>query len=70
MSRIDEPSGGGTAAPLRESAAQVGEDLRNLGSQARDAATQTYEQLRQQAGDYYEGCERTTDALSSGIFSG
>jgi ElaB/YqjD/DUF883 family membrane-anchored ribosome-binding protein len=44
-------SGGGQ---LKDSAQQVGQDLRNLGSQARDAATQTYDQLRQQAGDYYE----------------
>ena len=53
---------GSTKGQLKESASQVGEDLRNLGSQARDAATQTYEQLRQQAGDYYEqGRARATE---------
>jgi ElaB/YqjD/DUF883 family membrane-anchored ribosome-binding protein len=46
--------GEGGEASLRESAAQVGENIRNLGSQVRDQATQQYDQLREQAGDYYE----------------
>ena len=62
MSRMEDTSGGATGSgagaggggQLKDSAQQVGQDLRNLGSQAREAATQTYDQLRQQAGDYYE----------------
>ena len=59
MSRTNDPSGqqgnaGGTAGSLRETASEVGENLRNLGSQVRDQATQQYENMRQQANDYYE----------------
>ena len=61
MSRMNDPmekqgeqgAQGGTA-DLRQSAAQVGQNLRDLGGQVRDTASQQYDQLRQQAGDYYE----------------
>ena len=61
MSRINDPAkgqGGGEQAggtgDLRQTAAQVGENLRDMGSQVRDTATQQYEQLRDQASDYYQ----------------
>ena len=47
-------AGAGEQGGLKESAAQVGENIRNLGSQVRDQATQQYDQLRNQAGEYYE----------------
>ena len=56
MSRMDdsgtqEQQGGGQ---MRETAQHVQENLRNLGSQVRDAATEKYSQLRDQASEYYE----------------
>ena len=57
MSRMNDPADQGIqgqAGNLRETASQVGENLRELGGQVRETATQQYEQLRQQAGDYYE----------------
>ena len=54
--------GQGGQGNLKESAAQVGENLRNLGSQVRDQATQQYDQLRNQATEYYEqGRQRAMD---------
>jgi ElaB/YqjD/DUF883 family membrane-anchored ribosome-binding protein len=68
MSRINEGQGGGQGGnvggtgDLRETAAQVGENLREMGSQVRDTATQQYEQLRDQAADYYQqGRERAME---------
>lgn len=46
--------GQGGQQGISQSAAQVGENLRNLGSQVRDQATQQYDQLRSQATDYYD----------------
>src|SRR5690606_31745161 len=58
MSRIDQPGEGSQKSSgteqVRESAAEVKENLRDLGSQARAAAQEQYDQLRQQANDYYE----------------
>jgi ElaB/YqjD/DUF883 family membrane-anchored ribosome-binding protein len=61
MSRINDPAkdqgaGGGQSGTgdLRQAAAQVGENLRDIGGQVRDSATQQYEQLRDQASDYYQ----------------
>jgi ElaB/YqjD/DUF883 family membrane-anchored ribosome-binding protein len=39
---------------VRQAAAQVGQNLRELGGQVREQASQQYDQLRQQASDYYE----------------
>jgi ElaB/YqjD/DUF883 family membrane-anchored ribosome-binding protein len=44
----------GAAGNLKESAAKVRENIRNIGSQVRDQATQQYDQRREQAGEYYE----------------
>jgi ElaB/YqjD/DUF883 family membrane-anchored ribosome-binding protein len=55
MSRINEPGQGGSASGnLSDTAAQVGQNIRDLGQQARDVATEQYEQYRQQAQEYYE----------------
>ncbi len=54
--------GGAGGANLTEAATQVGQNLRDLGGQARTVATQQYEQLRQQATDYYQqGRDRATE---------
>ena len=63
MSRMNDPmeqSGQGSTGTeggqtdVRQAAAQVGQNLRDLGGQVRDQASQQYDQLRQQASDYYE----------------
>ena len=51
---MQEQGGAGGAASLKETASEVGQNLRNLGSQVRDQATQQYDQMRQQANEYYE----------------
>jgi ElaB/YqjD/DUF883 family membrane-anchored ribosome-binding protein len=68
MSRIEGQGQGGTGSSgdLKETAAQVGENLRNLGGQVREQATQQYEQLRDQASDYYEqGRQRAMEVEQS-----
>jgi ElaB/YqjD/DUF883 family membrane-anchored ribosome-binding protein len=42
------------ASQVRETAQQVQQNLRDLGGQVRDAASQQYGRLREQASDYYE----------------
>jgi ElaB/YqjD/DUF883 family membrane-anchored ribosome-binding protein len=57
MPPTNEPSGTGTASAtdqLKDSAQQVTQNLRNIGSQARDAANEKYSDLKQQANDYYD----------------
>ena len=49
-----EQGQGGQQAGLGQAAGQVGENLRNLGTQVRDQATQQYDQLRSQATEYYD----------------
>lgn len=65
MSRTDNPSNsgqGGGQGGLGEQAAQVGQQLRDMSSQVRDAATEKYSQLRDQATEYYEeGRQRATE---------
>jgi ElaB/YqjD/DUF883 family membrane-anchored ribosome-binding protein len=51
---------------LKEAAQQVKQNIRDLGSQAREAATQQYDQLRDQATEYYEqGRERAREIEQS-----
>ncbi len=56
MSRI--PTGSEASTPgvdqVKDKAAEVGQNIRDLGSTARDAATAEYNNLRNQAGEYYE----------------
>jgi ElaB/YqjD/DUF883 family membrane-anchored ribosome-binding protein len=56
MSRMNDPmqSGERSADQLRDTAANVTQGIRDLGSQARDAATEKYDELRQQATEYYD----------------
>ena len=59
MSRMENQMSGssgseGAQSSLRDSAAQVGENIRNIGGQVRDQATEQYNQLRDQASEYYE----------------
>ena len=68
MPRINEPTGSkaGDAGKLRDTAQQVGENLRELGGQVRDTASQQYEHLRDQASDYYQqGRQRATEIEES-----
>ena len=57
MSRMSDSSGAtGSSATdqLKDSAQNVTENIRSIGSQARDAANEKIGELRQQANDYYE----------------
>lgn len=65
MSRMNESMGqsqsggstgstGSTTEQLKDKASEVGQNLREMGGQARDAAREQYENLRDQASEYYE----------------
>jgi ElaB/YqjD/DUF883 family membrane-anchored ribosome-binding protein len=57
----------GTQGDLRQSAAQVGQNLRDFGSQVRDQASEKYDQLRDQAGDYYEQGRQRAMEMEQGL---
>ena len=70
MSRMGDTSNTGTGGgagegqqgSIGEAAAQVGQNLRDMGTQARDMASERYNQLRDQAQNYYEqGRQRATE---------
>ena len=65
MSRIsDSGEAAATSATdqLKDSAQQVTQNLRSIGSQARDAANEKFNDLKQQANDYYDqGRERAQE---------
>ncbi len=64
MSRSNETKKGVDSATgdVRAAAREVGENLRDLGSQVRDTATEQYGQLKDQASEYYEkGRQRALD---------
>ena len=74
MSRMGDANAGnegnqggqGGGANLGEAATQVGQNLRDLGGQVRDVATERYEQLRSQATEYYDqGRERAREGEES-----
>ena len=60
MSRTEASAGmgseqqSGQQGDLRETAAQVGQNIRDIGSQVRDQATEKYGEFRDQASEYYE----------------
>jgi ElaB/YqjD/DUF883 family membrane-anchored ribosome-binding protein len=57
MSRMSDASETGSASAsdqLKDSAQQVTQNLRSIGSQARDAANEKFNDLKQQANDYYD----------------
>ena len=60
MAKANESTKG--AADVGAAARQVGENLRDLGGQVRETATQQYDHLKEQAADYYaEGRERALE---------
>ena len=61
MSRMNEPNAPHSKA-MRESAEQVQQGLRDMGSHAREAAAEQYKNIRDQARDMYdEGRERAME---------
>jgi ElaB/YqjD/DUF883 family membrane-anchored ribosome-binding protein len=65
MSRMSDTQSGGSQN-LKDSAAEVAGKVRDMGSQVRDAATEKFDDLRQQANDYYEqGRERARELEQS-----
>lgn len=59
MSRFDPSVSGGTeqtggAGQVRESASQLGQNIRDMGTQMRSAAQEQIGQLRQSASEYYQ----------------
>jgi ElaB/YqjD/DUF883 family membrane-anchored ribosome-binding protein len=71
MSRMNEGGSdagqqGGTGQ-LRDTAAEVKQNLREMGGQVRDAATEKYEQLRTQASDYYEQGRQRAQEWEQGL---
>ena len=67
MSRMNEGGSEAGAGQLRDSAAQVTQNLRDMGGQVRDAATEKYEQLRDQASDYYEQGRQRAQEWEQGL---
>ena len=62
MSRMENAGEGQGQANISQTAADVQQNIRDLGGQIRDAATEKYGQLRDQATDYYQqGRERATE---------
>lgn len=62
MSRIETSQGQEGSAKVGDTAAQMSQNIRDLGSQVRDAATEKYSQLREQASTYYDqGRDRATE---------
>jgi ElaB/YqjD/DUF883 family membrane-anchored ribosome-binding protein len=52
---MSNPSDGGHGTQdLKDKAAEVSQNLRDIGGHVRDAASEKYEQLRDQASDYYK----------------
>jgi ElaB/YqjD/DUF883 family membrane-anchored ribosome-binding protein len=62
MSDSSETAGGSASDQLKDSAQQVTQNLRSMGSQARDAANEKFNALKQQANEYYDqGRERAQE---------
>jgi ElaB/YqjD/DUF883 family membrane-anchored ribosome-binding protein len=70
MSRIgDSGNSGNQTANLNEAAQQVGQNLRDLGGQVREAAKEKYEQLTDQARSYYDEGRRAAQEWEQGFES-
>ena len=71
MSRIGDSGNGGKQAVgnLNEAAQQVGQNLRDLGGQVRDAAKEKYEQLGDQARAYYDEGKQAATEWEEGLES-
>jgi ElaB/YqjD/DUF883 family membrane-anchored ribosome-binding protein len=62
MSNSSEGTAASATDQLKDSAQQVTQNLRNIGSQARDAANEKFNDLKQQANEYYDqGRERAQE---------
>jgi ElaB/YqjD/DUF883 family membrane-anchored ribosome-binding protein len=62
MSNSGEGAAASATDQLKDSAQQVTQNLRNIGSQARDAANEKFNDLKQQANEYYDqGRERAQE---------
>jgi ElaB/YqjD/DUF883 family membrane-anchored ribosome-binding protein len=65
MSRMSDTGNSGSqgsAPDLNQAAQQVGQNLRDLGGQVRDAAREKYEQYTGQARDYYDQSRHQAEA--------
>ena len=70
MGRMNEATNTGTStntASLGETASQVGQNLRDMGSQVKEQASQAYGQLRDQAADYYEQGRQRAQEWEQGL---
>ena len=70
MSRMSDSSGtaGASASDqVKNSAQQVTQNLRSIGSQARDAANEKLNDLKQQANDYYDQGRERAEAWEQGL---
>lgn len=62
MSRMENTGQGQQSGTLGQSAADVKQNIREMGGQIRDAASEKYSELRDQAQDYYQqGRERAME---------
>lgn len=71
MSRISDSGERGNAGQpnLGQAAQHVGEDLRELGGQVREAAREKYEQMSEQARAYYDEGRRAAQEWEKGFES-
>lgn len=70
MSRMGDTGNAGSATgAMNETATQVGQNLRDLGGQVRDAAKEKYEQLTDQARSYYDEGRRAAQEWEQGFES-
>jgi ElaB/YqjD/DUF883 family membrane-anchored ribosome-binding protein len=73
MSRLNDTTGQGQSSSatdqLRDKAAEVTQNVREIGSQIRDAAKEKYENVRSQANDYYDQGRAKAQEFESSIES-
>ena len=67
MSRIENPAQKGTVDQLKEKAQEVGQGLRDIGQQAKQAASEQIGQIRDTASEYYQqGREKAAEYYEQG----
>jgi ElaB/YqjD/DUF883 family membrane-anchored ribosome-binding protein len=66
MSRMSDSSTS-AADQLKDTAQQVTQNIRTMGSTARDAATEKFSDLKQQASDYYDQGRASAEEWEKGI---
>ncbi len=74
MSRVNASTGAGNKSGpsgatehLRDKAEEVGQNLREIGGQVREAAGEKFDKLRDQAGDYYTRGRDTAQAWEKSL---